>query len=294
MIKFAYFLLYFIIFQILLAIFTQFFGIFYFWVVLPANLFFILALLYVSLRGGSQADAAIQSHPKPHPKPLGLTLGLTLKPQRLKADWVFFAVAIISVLTLYQVHYNYSGEYGMVNDRLFQYRQAKNMQYVYPYFSDEWYAVSLVKESINSHSLPLKNPFDNSFFPNLEIFFHSFIAEIMLLFKLDPLTQYAVLSIFFNALIIVLAYLLLRINNVSKFSSAAASLSILYIASSSNLPGIWNLLPFTMGIILFLIGGCFFAEKNIKMTMLSFLFGALFYPPLIIFFTLPLLFNPRG
>jgi hypothetical protein len=206
-----------------------------------------------------------------------------LLPCIQKIDWVFFIVVVISIVSLFQVHYNYTGKFNMVNDALFQYHEVKNMQYVYPYFSDEWYAVSLAKESINSHSLPLRNPFDNSFFPNLEMFFHSFIAEIVLLFRLDPITQYTILSIFINTLIIALAYLFLRINNVSKGPASIASLLILYITSASNLPGIWNLIPITMGIILSLIGFCFLSQNSLKMAGLSFLFGTLFYPPFFIF-----------
>ncbi|MEK7562294.1 MAG: hypothetical protein AAB509_01260 [Patescibacteria group bacterium] len=290
---FAYILLFSIIFQTLLAIFTQFFGIFYYGVILGANIVFVLVMfiplgnkLFIRLSGTACPEAC---------KKFIASLN--------KIDWIFFAVAIISVLTLYQVHYNYTGKFNRVNDDLFQYHEAKNMQYVYPYFSDEWYAISLVKESINNHSLPIKNPFDSSFFPNLEMFFHSFIAEIMLLLGLDPLTQYTVLSIFINTLIILLAYLLLRINNVSKFASAISSLSVLYITSASNLPGIWNLIPVTMGIALFLMGLCFLSLHRSSMQVsdtynnyrcqtpitLTFLFAALLYPPLIIFCAIALL-----
>lgn len=270
MVKFIRFLLFFIIFQTCLAILTQFFGIFYFWIILTANILAGLLLLYKNY------IATLKNK------------NIKFKNFLVRIDWVLLMVIIISVLTLYQVHYNYTGKFSMVNDDLLKYHQTKNMQYVYPYFSDEWYAVSLVKESINSHSLPLKNPFDNSFFPNLELFFHSLIAEIMLLFKLNPLTQYTALSIFINALIILLTYCFLQINNLSKFTSAVSSLSILYITSAANLPGIWNLLPITMGIVLTLIGFCFFSLKDFKMTGIAFLFGTLFYPPLIIFY--PIIF----
>lgn len=270
---FVYILFFLIVFHTFLAFFTQFFGVFYYRAILGVNLLIFLVLLF-SL--GNK---------------LFLRLSGTACPEACKKfiaslnkiDWVFFAVAIISVITLYQVHYNYTGKFSMTNDALFEYHDAKNMKYVYPYFSDEWYAVSLVKESINSHSLPLKNPFDSSFFVNPEIFFHSFIAEIMLFLGLDPLTQYTALSIIINTLIILLAYLFLRLNGVSGFASAISSLSILYITSGANLPGIWNLIPVTMGIALSLIGFCFLSIDDFKMASLTFLFVLLFYPPLLIF-----------
>ena len=274
-----YVLFFLIIFHTFLAFLTQFFGVFYYGVISGANLLVVLGLLVWSRcrfyrhRGSSTAS------------PSGF-----LKIIRLnKIDWVVFIVAIISVLTLYQVHYNYTGKFSMVNDVLFQYHEAKNMKYVYPYFSDEWYAVSLVKEAINNHSLPLKNPFDNSFFLNLEMFFHSFLAEIMLFLGLNPLTQYTALSIFINTLIILLAYLFLRLNNVSKLASAISSLLILYITSASNLPGIWHLIPISMGIIVSLIGFCFLSLNDFKMALLSFLFVILFYPPLFVFYGVGLL-----
>jgi hypothetical protein len=265
MVKFVKFLLFFIIFQTLLAVFTQFFGIFYFWVIFVPNLLAVLVIVFLFFKNYK-----------------------IIKFKNFRIDRVAFAVVIISAVTLYQVHYNYTGKYSMVNDVLFQYHEVKNMQYVYPYFSDEWYAVALVKESIKNHSLPLNNPFDSSFFPNLEMFFHSFIAEIMMLFGFDPLTQYTALSVFINTLIILLAYCFLRINNVSKLTSAISSLSILYITCGSNLPGIWNLIPITMGIVLSLIGFCFLSAFDFKMAVLSFVFGALFYPPLIIFYAVAL------
>ncbi len=264
---FVYILFFLIIFHAFLALFTQFFGIFYYGIILGANLLAVLGLLFYVFINRKNAQFEFK-----------------------KIDWFVFIVAIISVITLYQVHYNYTGKYNMVNDALYQYHDAQNMKYVYPYFSDEWYAVSFVKEAINSNSLPLKNPFDSSFFVNPEIVFHSFIAEIMLFLGLDPLTQYTALSIFINTLLILLTYLFLRISNVSKFSSAVASLSILYITSASNLPGIWNLIPFTMGIILTLIGFCFMAKKDkIIFPILAGFFAFLFYPPLIIFTLIGLL-----
>ena len=276
---FVYILFFLIAFHSLLALFTQFFGIFYYGVILGANLLAVFGLLITSLRGAKR-----RSNLNNVREIASLRLAMTKK-----IDWFVFIVAVISVITLYQVHYNYTGKFNMVNDGLYQYHEAENMKYEYPYFSDEWYAVSLAKEAINNNSLPLKNPFDNNFFINPEIVFHSFIAEIALFLGLDLLTQYIALSIFINTLIIILAYLFLRISNVSKFASAVSSLSILYITSASNLPGIWNLIPITMGIVFTLLGFCFMSSKltivnfDVSMVLLAGIFTVMFYPPLIIF-----------
>jgi len=287
---FVYILFFSIIFQTFLAISTQFFGVFYYRVILGANLLAVLILL-VCFSLGNKLFSGYQA-------PCVLRPAKSSLPRVKDIDWIFFIVAIISVLTLYQVHYNYTGKFNMANDVLFQYREAKNMKYVYPYFSDEWYAVALVKESINNHSLPLTNPFDNSFFVNPEIVFHSFIAEIILFLGLDPLTQYTALSIFINTLIVLLAYLFLRINNVSKLVSAISSLSILYITSASNLPGIWNLIPVTLGVVLSLIGFCFLALSEAKphlggLASLAGVFVFLFYPPLFVFYGAALLAHSK-
>jgi len=162
------------------------------------------------------------------------------------------------------------------------------MEYVYPYFSDEWYAISIIDGSINSHSLPLVNNLNGKHFLNLEMFFHSFLAELFVLLGLNPLIHYTILSVFVNVLIIILAFLFLRINNVSKIASTIASLSILYITVSANLPGIWNLIPFSFGVVFSLLGLSFLSINNIKMALLAFLMVFLFYPPLFPFSILTL------
>ena len=111
-----------------------------------------------------------------------------IKPDIKKIDWVFIFILIVSFINLFSVHFNYSGKYTVAVDP--EYREARNMEYSYPYFADEWYAVSLIKDSFKTHSLPFRYSIiqGKPFFFNLEFIFHSFIAELMLLLNLDPLS----------------------------------------------------------------------------------------------------------
>jgi|GEM_PF-582558 len=282
---FVFVLFFSIVFHVALAIITQMLGIFYYGVIIGFTfiadlilLFFVFRFLSFPRKRESRERELNSGSP--------IKSGMTLK----KIDWALMFVVVVGFLTLYQVHYNYTGKINIATDKHVMYHQASNMQYVYPYFSDEWYSVALIKNSIENHTLPITNPFDNSFFLNLELFFHSFLAEIILILNLDPLTQYAFLSIFFNLLILVLAYIFLRINNLPCNISAISALCLLYITYGANMPGLWNLIPFNMGIIFCLIMFVFISLKDFKMTFFASILGSLFYPPLFVFYLLGLVF----
>lgn len=267
---FVFVLFFVILFHTLLAIITQFFGIFYYSVVLGAALLADLILLFLIFRK----------------KNLQVTSYKLQVASFKKIDWVLVFVIVVGFLTLYQVHFNYTGKINLATDQTVSYHEAKNINYVYPYFSDEWYAVALINSSISLHHLPTTNPFDNSFFANLELFFHSFVSEIVLILNLNATAQYTLLSIFVNLLIIILAYLYLLQNNVSKIISGISALSCLYITCGANVPGLWHLIPFNLGIILFLILMYFAKTNNFKITALCFLLGCAFYLPMFVFYFL--------
>lgn len=281
---FIFILFWVIFFQTTLAFFTQLLEIFKYEVLLTANILVALGVLLKTGREGVWSKWRINNF--------------------LKIDWVLVLVAAIFVLNLWQVHYNYRGKINLATDTTVVYHDVKNFKYPYPYYSDEWYSVALIKNSIETKGLPIKNPFikGEKFF-NFELFFHSFLSEIILLLGLNPLTAYTKITIFFNTLIGVLVYLFLRIEKIKKLPSAIAVLSLLYISAGANLPGIWNLIPLTLGIISFLIGICFIAlaegqtkempgralRLSLKMAGLSSILVFLFYPPLLVFYLTGLL-----
>ncbi len=204
----------------------------------------------------------------------------------IKIDWVLLVIIAIIFTSLYSVHYNYSGKYSVVSG---VYQQAEHMKYPYPYFSDEWYAVAFIKESIEKQTLPFQHPLHwedtQPGFYNLEFPFHSFLAELMVLLNLDPVTNYTILIIFSGLLICLLVYFFLRLNKLHKLSAAVSSLSILYIVNSSTLPGIWFLIPLILGILSMILGFFFIASKNKRMIVVSTILTLLFYPPLFIVYT---------
>ncbi len=206
-----------------------------------------------------------------------------------KIDYIFLIVLAIAFICLFSVHYDYTGKISTAVD--FGFEEVENMEYPYPYFSDEWYAVSFIDYSLESGELPIVHTLIKGapLFPNPEAPFHIFLSSIFLLLNLDPLTQYSFVAIFINLLIISLVYFFLRLNKINRLSSAVFSLFVLYITSGANFPGIWNLIPINIGILVSLIGFCFIALKDKKMAVFSSFLVFLFYPPLIPFYLLGLL-----
>ncbi len=204
-----------------------------------------------------------------------------------KIDWIFFILIPVALFSLLSVHYNYSGQFSTLSSP--EYQNAENKVYPYPYYSDEWYAVSLIKDSTRTGSLPLNNPLSQEdSFVNLEFPFHSLLAEIMLLLKLDPLMHYTIISAFVNSIIILLVYTLARVLGVPRAIAGIAGLGVLYITSGANLPGIWNLIPINLGIVSMLLGLILLAKDELKAFLAVSLLTLLLYPPLVIFITVAL------
>ena len=261
-IGFAYILSFLIASHLLLAVVLQAFGIFNYLIVFGINLLLDMIIIV-----------------KTDFKNLFVNFK---KIKANKIDWILIFVVIVLFIQLFSVHYNYTGKATSIFE---SYKEVKNMKYPYPYFSDEWAAVSFIKYSINSGKLPLVNPlWHNEPFPNLELPFHSFVSEIILLLNLNPLTQYTLLTIFSGLLICLLVYFILRVNKIDSLVSAIAALSIPYITNGANLPGLWTLVPLILGIISMLLGFIFMSTKKNKMVLFLGLLTLIFYPPLFVLY----------
>lgn len=206
-------------------------------------------------------------------------------------DWALIFVIILSIFTLLTVHYNYTGKITTAVDR--GYEEITNMRYPYPYYSDEWYSIAFIQDTIERNDLPFNHPFlpDRFKFLNLEFAFHSLLAEIVLLIGLIPLTQYVLLTVGTTTIIAVLVYGILRLASVSSLSAAIAALSVLYISHGASLPGLWALIPVIVGIICLLLTTSFLITRNLPWALGASALTLLFYPPLVIFTTAGLLTN---
>jgi hypothetical protein len=259
-IGFAYILSFTMLFHLVLAVITQFFHVFNYPVILIINILACVIILFYSDLGK-----------------------LREKISKIQIPVIFLVVLAILFIQFYEVHYNYSGK---ITTSAESYKEVKSMYSPYPYFSDEWAAVSLIRYSIRTGSLPMVNPlWHDAPFPNLELPFHSFVGGIILLLGLDPLTQYSLLSIFTSILICSLAYLILRLHDAKKFSAAIAALSIPYIVNGANLAGLWTLIPVIMGIISMLLAILFISLNKKMMGIISSFLTLVFYLPLFLLVT---------
>ena len=251
--------------NLLIATTTQFFHVFDYTTVLLCHLLIFLFVL-------SRLD--------PH------SLPRKFKFEKSNFDGYLLFVILIALIDLYAIHYHYTGKYTLATTQ--QYLDIKNMRYPYPYFVDEWNAIAAIKYSIESKSLPLLSSFQVSFI-NYEFAFHSLLSEIMVLLNLNPVTQYTLLTIATGTLIVILIYGLQRITQISAPIAAISSLSMLYVTSGANLPGLWTLMPVTLGIISILLNLFFLETKDTRFIMLTAFLTLIFYPPLFPFLALSLI-----
>jgi len=201
----------------------------------------------------------------------------------LTQNWWILGVLGVASLYLGMTHFNYSGTISLLVPP--SYQEVSQFSYPYPYYSDEWFSIALSQDAIKNSRLPIFNPLlrKEPRFTNLQLPFHSLIAELQLLLGVPPISSYIYLSFAVNLLVINLCYLLLRQLGASKLAAGLGALSVLFITNGANLPGLWNLIALNMGILLFLI--CLFGmscgRKNLVVASLG--TTLLFYPPLLVF-----------
>lgn len=252
-----------IAFHIAIALFTQAFHIFLYPIVLWINL--ALAIIVVLI---------ILIKPKK----------FSHKPTSgIKQSWLVTAAFLIIFLNLWSVHNDYSGSVSTINGLM----SVHSERYLYPYFSDEWSGVAYINYSIDQNSLPTVNPLINGSgqknIPNVFVAFFSLLAELCLLLNIVPLTGYAVLALFSGLTICGLIYWLMRENGIAEFPALISALSLPYIINGANLPGLWFLIPFIGGMILFLLSLIALSRKELRLSLFSALIALLLYPPFIIF-----------
>ena len=187
----------------LISFITQVFGIFKYWLVL---LVFAVADIIILIKADFKLPFELKDFKK-------TTLLFAL----------FFSIMLVIIfLHLYSVHYNYTGTISTIEEL----KEVSNMKYPYPYFSDEWVLASLMQYSIDSGKLPLINPlWHNIPFPNFSFPVHTFSAGFFLLLDLNPIKDFAILSLLSGILICILVYFILRFNNAGIYASLIASLS---------------------------------------------------------------------
>ncbi len=210
-------------------------------------------------------------------------------PTRRSVEWPVAVVAFIAIVSLSFVHYNYSGDMQFQGARP-QVVFVSNESYPYPYYADEWYSVAYMERAIETGRLAVTNPFwvdgdelTPSITPNISAPYHGLLAHLILVLDLDPLFHHTVLSILFNTLLVLVLYVLIR-SRAGWVPASVGALSVLYIANSGNLPTLWTLLPFTLGLLCFWASVALLLYKKPLGSLAGSVVAFVFYPPLVVFF----------
>ncbi|MFW5746739.1 MAG: hypothetical protein ACOCWQ_04290 [Nanoarchaeota archaeon] len=181
---------------------------------------------------------------------------------------------------LWTAHYSYTGTIATIRD---DFSFVRNHAYTYPYFADEWYHAGLIDSTLDRQAIPLQNPFIGAedWFFNHEFLFHTFNAGIFSLLP-DTLTAYVPIGMAMNTLLIICAYAFLRKLGITPLISAITSAFLLHIPHAANMPSFWSYIPFTTGIILFIVFLGQLHDAHTSWIILSAIAALLIYPPLLI------------
>ena len=213
-------------------------------------------------------------------EPFKIESTLNVFKKDLFKNFLVIIAFVIVFINLWSVHFNFS---GVVNSYSGEYNVTPS-SYIYPYFSDEWVAISFVNYTIGSHSLPIINPLSNDgeFKSPLSPYF-SFLSDTFLFFGDDPLNNFATVTLLVGLTICALFFVLLSSLGIDKRISTITLLTIPYITNGGNLPGIWFLIPMTFSLIFYLISLIGFSKEDHRLLFVSSLMCLCLYPPFIVF-----------
>lgn len=202
------------------------------------------------------------------------------------------ALILYGTFCLTKVH---SGYVGFASSFLQPEFFTSGLNYPYPYFSDEWHAVSLSQKSLTTGIMPFYYPYSTTplGFINVQWLFHNFNSGIFQFFFIEPLTSYVNLGIVINIGIVALSFSILRALGVTRISSFLAASLIFHITHASNFPSVWAYLPIHLGIISLLAGMLSLIYQWRLLYLFFWTLTYLVYPPLILFI-LPLVWLARG
>lgn len=251
---------------LLISTILQFFGIFdYFWVSLSL-IVFIGIFFYLFFKFKKEDKKLIKK----------------IDFKRFLKNNLFFVFGILLIsFQLYLVHYSYTGQVNA-----FRGQQAvvdKNI--AFPYYSDEWVGVAMVKKAINTKAIVLDNPLMNggyAEFPNIFIFFFILISLPLLLVGIPVIYSYTILGIVVGLLTCSVFYIFLRSLGFKKYFSFLGMALIPFITVAGNVPGLWNLIPFSLGLMFFFISLSAISFKDNFLFYTSVILSLITYPPLII------------
>jgi hypothetical protein len=213
---------------------------------------------------------------------LGIILFLFKKKPKIyfKKNWWIILFFAIIFFQLFSVHNFYDGTITTING----YQEVENFKYHKPYFSDEWITSLFSKYSIETGNLPTKNPMNYEMpIVNLLIPYFSFVSNFFLISNVDPVDSFYIFPLITGLLISVFSFILIRSFKVKLFPALITTIFITYITNGANLPGIWYLLPYTLGLIMFLNTLIFIRYEKIKFIILSAVLSIILYPPIAIF-----------
>lgn len=254
------------------ALATQALHIFTYGVVLSVHICIALYAVYLFLRG--KVERGIEKQKS------NLYVDLVNFSKKIARNWFVTAMLFLCIFLLYSIRFNYSG----VVDTAIGLKQVSHSSYTYPQYSDEWIGSGLVSYSIREKALPLVNPINKDEpFINFLLASHSLFGETILVFGLNPLTQYVYLAIANGFLISICIYIILRLLLVRPAFSAISALCIFLITNSGNLPSVWYILPYTAALTFFLFSIAGFLSKSKFVYLSNLIISLLLYPPIILF-----------